>query len=100
MFCNKGVLKNFGKFKGKHLCLSLFFNNVADLRHQASNFIEKETGTGVFLCILQKKFKSTFGIEHLWWQLLYFFNEFLEELKVFYLDKILDISELINLILL
>ena len=27
-----GVLKNFAKFKGKHLCQSLFFNKAADLR--------------------------------------------------------------------
>ena len=32
----KGVLRNFAKFTGKHLCQSLFFNKVADL------------GTGVF----------------------------------------------------
>ena len=28
----KGVLRNFAKFAGKHLCQSLFFNKVADLR--------------------------------------------------------------------
>ena len=28
----KGVLKNFTKFTGKHLCQSLFFNKVAGLR--------------------------------------------------------------------
>ena len=28
----KGVLKTFAKFTGKHLCQSLFFNKVADLR--------------------------------------------------------------------
>ena len=28
----KGILRHFGKFKGKHLCQSLFFNKVADLR--------------------------------------------------------------------
>ena len=26
MFCKKGVLRNFAKFTGKHLCQSLFFN--------------------------------------------------------------------------
>ena len=25
MFCKKGVLRNFAKFTGKHLCQSLFF---------------------------------------------------------------------------
>ena len=32
VFCKKGVLKNFGKFAGKHLCQSLFFNKVAALQ--------------------------------------------------------------------
>ena len=31
-FCKKGVLRNFTKFTGKHLCQSLFFNKVAGLR--------------------------------------------------------------------
>ena len=31
----KGVLKNFTKFTGKHLCQSLFFNKVAGLRPAA-----------------------------------------------------------------
>ena len=29
VFCKKGVLKNFAKFTGKHLCKRLFFNKVA-----------------------------------------------------------------------
>ena len=28
-FVRKGVLRNFAKFTGKHLCQSLFFNKVA-----------------------------------------------------------------------
>ena len=39
VFCKKGVLSNFEKFTGKHLCqsllfnqVSLFFNKVAGLR--------------------------------------------------------------------
>ena len=31
-FLIKGVLRNFAKFTGKHLCQSLFFNKVAALR--------------------------------------------------------------------
>ena len=31
-YMKKGVLKNFPKFTGKHLCQSFFFNKVADLR--------------------------------------------------------------------
>ena len=32
VFCKKDALRNFAKFTGKHLCKSLFFNKVADLR--------------------------------------------------------------------
>ena len=32
VLCKKGILKNFAKFTGKHLCQSLFFNKVAGLR--------------------------------------------------------------------
>ena len=31
VFCKKGILRNFAKFPGKHLCQSLFFNKVAGL---------------------------------------------------------------------
>ena len=31
VFYKKGVLKNFAKFPGKHLCQSLFFNKAAGL---------------------------------------------------------------------
>ena len=43
VFCKKGVLRNFTKFTGKHLCQRLFFNKVA-------GFIKKETLTQVFSC--------------------------------------------------
>ena len=32
LFYNEGVLRNFAKFTGKHMCQSLFFNKVAGLR--------------------------------------------------------------------
>ena len=32
VLCKKNVIRNFTKFKGKHLCQSLFFNEVAGLR--------------------------------------------------------------------
>ena len=32
VLCKKGVLRNFVKLTGKHLCQSLFFNNVTGLR--------------------------------------------------------------------
>ena len=54
----KGVLKNFAKFTGKHLCQSLFF--------QACNFIKKETLAQVFFCAFCEIFKNRFFTEHLW----------------------------------
>ena len=43
VFCEKGVLRNFAKFTGKHLCQSLFFNKVAGL-----SLIKKEALAQVF----------------------------------------------------
>ena len=40
VFCKKGVPRNFTKFTGKHLCQSLFFNKVADLRPKTCIFIK------------------------------------------------------------
>ena len=59
----KGVLRNFAKFTGKHLCQSLFFNKVAGL---ACNFIKKETLAQVFSCEFCEISKNTFFTEHLW----------------------------------
>ena len=42
VFCKKGILRNFAKFTGKHLCQSF--------KPQACNFIEKETLGQVFSC--------------------------------------------------
>ena len=43
----KIVLRNFSKFTGKHLCQSLFLNEVAGLR--PATLLKKGSGTGVFL---------------------------------------------------
>ena len=55
MFCEKGVRRNFAKFKGKHLCESLFFNKVAGL----GNFIK--TLAQMFSCEFYKISKNTFS---------------------------------------
>ena len=47
VFCKNGVLKNFAKFTGKHLCQSLFFNKVAGLR--SATLLKRVSVTGVFL---------------------------------------------------
>ena len=51
----KGVLRNFSKFTGKHLCQSLF----------VCNFIKKETLAQLFSCEFCQISKSTFFTEHL-----------------------------------
>ena len=48
MFCKKGVLRNFAKFTGKHLCQSLFLNKVAVLR--PATLLKKEILALVFSC--------------------------------------------------
>ena len=56
LFCKKGVLRNFAKFTGKHLCQNLFFSKVAG---QACNFIKKEILAQVFSFEFCKIFKNT-----------------------------------------
>ena len=57
VFCEKGVLRNYAKFTGKHVCQSLFFNKVAG---GACNFLKKETLTHVFSCEFCEISKNTF----------------------------------------
>ena len=72
VFCKKGVLKNFTKFAGKHLCQNLFFNKVAGLRPETCNFIEKIIRHRDFSVNFAKFLRTTFLIEQLWWLFLYF----------------------------
>ena len=51
MLCNTGVLENFAKFTGQHLCQSLFFNKVAGLR---------DFDTGVFPVNFANLFRNLF----------------------------------------
>ena len=67
VFCQKGVLRNFAKFTGKHLCQSLFFTKAAGA---ACNFIKKETLGQVFSCEFCEISRNIFFTEHLWWLLL------------------------------
>ena len=57
VFCKTGVLRNFAKFTGKHLCQSIFFNKKAEVR----NFIKKETLAQVFSCEICEISKNTFS---------------------------------------
>ena len=60
----KGVLRNFAKLSGKHLCQSLFFNKVAVLR--AVTITKKQTLRQMFSCEFCVISKSKFFTEHLW----------------------------------
>ena len=55
VFCEKGVLTNFAKFKRKHLC-----QKTPVLRPQACNFIKKEIMAHAFSCEFCEIYKSTF----------------------------------------
>ena len=62
----KGVLRNFAKFTGSHLCQGLFFKKVAGL------FIKKEALAEVFSCEFCEILRIPFLTEHLRWLLLTF----------------------------
>ena len=68
VFCEKGVLKNFAEFTGKHLCQSLYFNNVGGLR--PATFLKKRLWHRCFSVNFAKLLKTPFFTEHLWWLLL------------------------------
>ena len=58
----KGVLREFAKFTGKGLCLSLFLIKL----QEPCNFIKKETLAQVFSCEFCEISRNTFFTEHLW----------------------------------
>ena len=69
--CKKGVLRNFTKFTGKHLCQGLFFNEVAGLR--PATLLKKRLLHRCFPVNFFKFLTIPFYTEHLWWLLLYLF---------------------------
>ena len=90
----KGVLKIFGKFTGKHLCKSLFSNKVAGL---SPTKILKETLAQMSSCEFCEIFKSNFfyrtppvAVSTYHSQYLYF------SLRYEVLTKFLSIEKLIN----
>ena len=60
MFCKKGVLRNFAKFTGKHLCQRLFFNKVAD----HATFLKKRPWLRCFMKIkkIYTKIKNIYEV--------------------------------------
>ena len=68
VFCKKGVLRNFAKFTGKHLCQGLFFNIVAGLR--PATLLKKRLWHRCFPVNFAKFLRTPFLTEHLRWLLL------------------------------
>ena len=67
MFCKKGVLIDFAKFRGKHLCQSFFFNKVAG---RSPTLLKKRLWHRCFPVNFQKFLRTHFLTEHLRWLLL------------------------------
>ena len=89
MFCRKGVLTNFEKFPGKHLCQSLLFHKVAGLR--TVTLLKKRFWCRWFPINFSKFLKTPSITEHLWWLLLetpvnqlIFRKEFIDLLQLYY----------------
>ena len=75
LFCKKGVLRNFAKFTGKHVCKSLFFSKVAGLR--PATLSKKRLWYRCFPMNFENFLRTPFIIEKLRWLLLsyiHFFN--------------------------
>ena len=69
VFCKKGVLQTFAKFTGKHLCQSLFFNNVEGL--MPAKLLKRRLWHRCFPVNFAKFWRTPFFMEHLRWLLLY-----------------------------
>ena len=65
LFCKKDVIKHFVNFTGKHLCQSLFFNNVSFLTLFKIRLWHRR-----FLLHFAKFLRTPFHTEQLWWLLL------------------------------
>ena len=85
VFCKKGVLENFAKFTGKHLCQGLFFNKVAGLRPTTLLKRDSRTGVFVFLWILRNLWEHFF--EHVRWLFLYVFEKVTSKSSFKYIER-------------
>ena len=68
VFCEKGFLRNFAKFTGRHLCQSFLFNKVAGLK--PATLFKKRLWRRCFPVNFAKFLRTPFLIEHLWWLFL------------------------------
>ena len=68
VFCKKGVLRNFAKFTGKHLCQSFIFNKVTGLG--SATLLKERFWHRCFPINFAKFLRTSFYIEQLWRLLL------------------------------
>ena len=68
MFYKKGVLRNFAKFTGKHLCQSPSFNKVSGSR--PANLLKRRLWQRCFPVNFTKFLGTPSFKEHFWWLLL------------------------------
>ena len=71
-FLKLGVIRNFAKFTGKHLCQCLFLNKVAGKR--PATLLKKRFWYRCFLVNFANFLRTPFLTEHVWWPmyLIYF----------------------------
>ena len=73
----KGVLRNFTKFTGKHLCQSLFFNKIARLR--LATLLKKKLWHRCLPVNFVKFLRTPFLLEHLRWLFLKLLKSYLKD---------------------
>ena len=94
VFYRKGILRNFEKFTGKHLCQSLLFNKIAGLR--TVTLLKKRFWYRCFPVNFSKFLKTPSITEHLRWLLLItpvkqlIFREELVDLQLYYSRTFLE----------
>ena len=99
VFCKKGVLRNFRKLTGKHLCQGLFFNKVVGLR--PATLLKKRLWQKCFSVNCVKFLRTLFLTEDLWWLLVFFISLSFRVLRLgrhtkpflFYLIVVTKLSE-------
>ena len=88
-FTKKGVLRNFAKFAGKHLCQSLFFNEVASLR--LATILKKRLW---YKCFPENfaKFLRTPFLQNTFGRLLLYYHQY--ELSFSWNHRLADVAKL------
>ena len=77
VFCRKGVLRDFTKFTGKHLCESLYLIKVAG--RGPATLLKKRLWQRCFPVNFVKFLRTPFFKEHLWWLLLNFVLDYFDK---------------------